>query len=70
MVDVMLQWDNGIGDEGAKALGEGLKVNCSVQILNLVRFFLVICFCAKSGFVVLVFQRDRSSRQRCRGTIV
>ena len=35
-----VQESNGIGAEGCKALGEALKVNTSVQILDLVSVFL------------------------------
>ena len=39
--------DSRIGDEGGKALGEALKVNTSVQILDLVSVFVLflIGFC-------------------------
>ena len=36
-----VQYNNGIGVEGGKALGEALKVNTSVQILDLVSVFLL-----------------------------
>ncbi len=36
-----VQYNNGIGAEGGKALGEALKVNTSVQILDLVSVFLL-----------------------------
>ncbi len=35
----MLQGGNRIGDDGAVGLGEGLKVNSSLQLLNFVRHF-------------------------------
>ena len=35
----MLQSDNQISDAGAAGLGEGLKVNSSLQRLHLVRLF-------------------------------
>jgi hypothetical protein len=53
-----VQRGNGIGVEGGKALGEALKVNTSVQILDLVSAFLfflslfvlrVFCCCEESG---------------------
>ena len=40
----MLQDNNQIGDDGARGLGEGLKVNSSLQDLFLVRHF-VFCHC-------------------------
>jgi hypothetical protein len=36
-----VQGENQVGDAGAMAIGEALKVNSSVQILGLVRF---VCF--------------------------
>jgi hypothetical protein len=38
----VLQDNNQIGDDGAGGLGEGLKVNISLQMLYLVRHF-VFC---------------------------
>ncbi len=38
----MLQDDNQIGDDGAVGLGEGLKVNSSLQELRLVRHFVFV----------------------------
>ena len=35
----MLQDNNQIGNDGARGLGEGLKVNSSLQSINLVRHF-------------------------------
>ena len=35
----MLQGNNQIGDDGARGLGEGLKVNSSLRLLHLVRHF-------------------------------
>ena len=46
-----MQGINGIGDEGGKALGEALKVNTSVQILDLVSVFVLFLFV----FVLRVF---------------
>ena len=60
-----MQWDNGIGDEGCKALGEALKVNTSVQILRLVSVFVlflfvfvlrVFCCCEESGRLTCAVQ--------------
>jgi hypothetical protein len=31
-----MQWDNAVGDDGACGLGEGLEVNSSLKILQLV----------------------------------
>jgi hypothetical protein len=36
-----LQWNNRVGDQGALALGEMLKTNSSIQILNLVKSLFV-----------------------------
>ena len=38
----MLQRNNQIGDDGAGGLGEGLKVNSSLQELHLVRHFVFV----------------------------
>jgi hypothetical protein len=38
----VLQSSNQIGDDGAQVLGEVLKVNCSLRILDLVRRFLLL----------------------------
>jgi hypothetical protein len=46
-----VQEDNGIGDEGGKALGEALKVNTSVKELHLVSVFMLFLFV----FVLRVF---------------
>ena len=60
-----VQRGNGIGAEGGKALGEALKVNTSVQILNLVSVFLlfllvfvlrVFCCCEESGRLTCAVQ--------------
>jgi hypothetical protein len=40
----VVQWGNGIGDEGCKALGEALKVNSSMRELNLVRALFCLLF--------------------------
>ncbi len=53
-----MQNNNSIGAEGGKALGEALKVNTSVQTLDLVSIFLlfllvfvlrVFCCCEELG---------------------
>jgi hypothetical protein len=41
----VFQCDNQVGDTGACGLGEGLKVNSSLHILNLVSDFVLICCC-------------------------
>ena len=41
----MLQRKNKIGDRGAECIGEGLKVNSSLQKLYLVRLVVFICVC-------------------------
>ncbi len=38
----MLQGNNQIGDNGAVGLGEGLKVNSSLQMLSLVRHLMCV----------------------------
>ncbi len=38
-----IQWDNYIGDAGASSLGEGLKCNSSVQMLQLVSCEVDVC---------------------------
>ncbi len=38
-----LQDSNEIGDQGAVSIGEGLKVNSSLQELHLVRLVIFIC---------------------------
>ena len=44
-----------IGDRGAECLGEGLKVNSSLQILYLVRLVIFICVC-----IVVLLLRERA----------
>ncbi len=39
----LLKWKNQVGDSGAFALGQGLELNNSLQFLELVRPFLVLC---------------------------
>jgi len=41
----VLQQQNSIGDAGAAGLGEGLKVNSSLQALYLVRLFVLLFVC-------------------------
>ncbi len=50
-----LQDKNEIGDQGALSIGEGLKVNSSLQKLYLVRLVIFICV----WFVVLLL-RERA----------
>jgi hypothetical protein len=40
-----VQDNNGIGDEGAKAIASALKENKTVQELHLVKFFMYSTFC-------------------------
>jgi hypothetical protein len=56
-----VQGDNGIGVEGGKALGEALKVNNSVNELDLVSAFLFFL----SLFVLRVFCCEESGRLTC-----
>jgi hypothetical protein len=60
-----VQWNNGIGAEGANVFGEALKVNASVQKLNLVSVFVlfllvfvlrVFCCCEESGRLTCAVQ--------------
>ena len=51
-----VQWSNGIGDEGCKALGEALKVNTSVKELHLVSVFVLFSF-------VFVFEKNSPDRR-------
>jgi hypothetical protein len=60
-----VQWGTGIGNEGVKELGEALKVNTSVQILDLVSVFVlslsvfvlrVFCCCEESGRLTCAVQ--------------
>jgi hypothetical protein len=64
-----VQWNNGIGDEGGKALGEALKVNTSLQKLDLVSVFvLVLLVLCCACFVVA--RSEGGWRVRCSGTTV
>jgi hypothetical protein len=47
------QGGNQVGDAGAKAIGEALKVNFSLHRLDLVRLFLLFSFWLCFGLVVL-----------------
>jgi hypothetical protein len=46
-----VQYRNQVGDAGAMAIGEALKVNSRVQELDLVRFLYGLCV----GYVVELF---------------
>ena len=59
----MLQIGNNIGDQGAVSIGEGLKVNSSLQILELVRLVIFICDCI---VVLLLRERQGGSVLQCR----
>ena len=51
----VLQDGNQIGDRGAEIIGEGLKVNSSLQKLYLVRLVIFICVC-----IVVLLLRERA----------
>jgi hypothetical protein len=59
----VLQEANEIGDAGAAGLGEGLKVNSSLQKLHLVRLVIFVC-----GWFVVLLLRERAggSLLQCR----
>ena len=55
VVTHVLQNGNQIGDRGAEMMGEGLKVNCSLRDLHLVRHFYHHLFWIVSAMRVYVF---------------
>ncbi len=60
-----LQNQNEIGDQGALSIGEGLKVNSSLQILDLVRLVIFICVC-----IVVLLLRERAGGEFAAVSIV